>query len=493
MIIKYHKTITIYHGILQTGMTKREKLHENTKCVHDSIHGFIALSYFAVKMIDNKCFQRLRNIKQLGTCYYVFPTATHSRFEHSIGTYHVASKILNTIIETNPEDIDEYLSTIPELKEYYNSEYSGEMHILDNYVCELIKIAALCHDIGHGPFSHVFDDSFIKNTDVKNKFGATHEERSGILIEYIIKNDVDLKEIISDNEIQFIKNLINSSDSHVGFIYQIISNSVTGLDVDKYDYLLRDVYMLNFQAKIDISRLVNDVKIINNNIVYPEQAVDDIYNLLQTRYRLHQNVYCHKVVISTQLIISKILSLLDNILKISQSVLQVEKFITLTDEYIFNSVTILENFVTDETDKNTLGKIKKYVDMLNKRELYSIVYTITFKDLNIDEINDFLDDIDRSDESIIVHKGKIGFVSGNKPNPFDNIYVYKTKDSTKMMSMKENKEKVKLSAFKKNKEDILILPTQYQERYAIVYCSDKHDEQKIMKIRNDIKQRLLTL
>lgn len=464
----------------------RTKLKIHVKTIHDAIHGFIPLSYFAIKIIDTPYFQRLREIKQLGTCCYVFPTATHTRFEHSIGTYYVASEQLNTIVsKTNPEDIDDYLSKIPELKEYYDEKYNGDVHVLDEHVCELIKIAALCHDIGHGPFSHTFDDYFIKSTNKKNEFGANHEERSGILIDIIIKSDNEISDIISDNEIQFIKNLINPKPEHSGFIYQIISNSLNGLDVDKFDYLLRDSYFLNFQSKIDISRLVNHIKIIDNNIVYPEQALDDIYNLLHTRYRLHKQVYCHKVVISIQYIIIEMLLLLDDILNISDSILDMHKFCTITDSYIFNSISILDNLRDTLSAENIekLLKAKKLAEDITNRNLYCIVYSVSSKKM-LKHIKITCEE-QFKDPNLLIHHGKIGFVSGNKPNPFDNIYVYQTKDSTKILNLENNKAKIE--SYKKNKDVFTLLSNNYQEYHLIFYYKDKKKNELIKKLAFEIE------
>lgn len=467
------------------------KICTNSKTMHDSIHGFINLSYFAVKVIDTSQFQRLRYIKQLGTCSYVFPNAVHTRFEHSIGTYNVASECLNTIISnTEPESIDNYLSNISELQNYYSRRYDKKIHLLDDYVCELIKIAALCHDIGHGPFSHVFDDYFVKSTNKKDVYGASHEERSGILIEQIIKADTELSKIVYDDEIQFIKNLINPKEQHIGFIYQLISNTLTGLDVDKFDYLVRDVYLTNFQAKIDTSRLVKHIKIINNNIVYPEQAIDDIYNLLHTRYRMHKNVYCHKVVISTQFLIVDILLALDSILKISDSILNMDEFIKITDDYIFNSINIIEKFkntLTFDQQEQFEHARNLYIKLIN-RDLYGIIQTISSKQKipNIDDTFENLPDRD----SVVIYQGKIGFVSGNKPNPFDNIYVYKTKDSTKVINVtKDNHTHIKLEASKKNKHEITLLTDNYQECFTIFYYKDKHNTKRIGELALLIREK----
>ena len=469
------------------------KICSDFKTIHDSIHGFICLSYFAVKIIDTPQFQRLRYIKQLGTCCYVFPNATHTRFEHSIGTYNVASDCLASIVlNTNPDYISSYLAEILELKNYFESRYENKKYILDEYICELIKIAALCHDIGHGPFSHVFDDHFIQNTDKKNVFGATHEERSGILVEQIIKNDYELSNIIRDSEIEFIKNLINPKKEHKGFIYQLISNSLTGLDVDKFDYLMRDVYAIGFQAKIDISRLTKYIRIIDNNIAYQEQSIDDIYNLLHTRYRLHKEVYCHKVVISAQFLITEMLFALDNILNISNSIENMEDFIKITDEYILNSINIIDKFKHNmsECQQSNLEYAKSLYSKLVNRDLYGIIQTITSKQKfeNLSDI--FKNFVDFND--IVIYQGKIGFVSGNKPNPFDNIYVYKTKDSTKLLHIgKDNDKYLKLEAHKKNKDEITLLSNKYQEHFVIFYYKDKYNIDRIQELNTIIKDHFV--
>ena len=105
--------------------------------IFDPIHGVISIDPLAKKIIDTVEFQRLRNIKQLGCCYYVFPGASHNRFEHSLGVYHLSSK---------------YISILNSKGEYINDNER-----------KCIKIAALIHDIGHGPFSHLFDDILPKD------------------------------------------------------------------------------------------------------------------------------------------------------------------------------------------------------------------------------------------------------------------------------------------------------------------------------------------
>ena len=110
---------------------KYNELCKSNKTFHDSIHGFINLTVFATRIIDNPFFQRLRKLKQLGTCEYVYQNGIHTRFEHSIGTYHIADEQLKTIVSTtNLRSIENYLKNIPELKAYYEEIYDNKMIVL---------------------------------------------------------------------------------------------------------------------------------------------------------------------------------------------------------------------------------------------------------------------------------------------------------------------------------------------------------------------------
>ncbi|XP_076109500.1 deoxynucleoside triphosphate triphosphohydrolase SAMHD1-like [Mytilus galloprovincialis] len=123
------------------------------KILNDSIHGIITLHPLLFKIIDTPQFQRLRNIKQLGGCYFVYPGASHNRFEHSIGTCHLASKLADHLQLKLQEDINK----MKEKEQDYSRLQKAVMTPKDK-LC--IEIAALCHDLGHGPFSHLFDQMF---------------------------------------------------------------------------------------------------------------------------------------------------------------------------------------------------------------------------------------------------------------------------------------------------------------------------------------------
>jgi len=463
----------------------------NYKKVHDIVHGYISISNYACRIIDSKYFQHLRYKRQLGLVYFVFPNANHTRFEHSIGTYNFASRLLNCITQTTKTSyISEYLSSIPYLKNYFKYKYNGKPK-LDKYVCELIKIAALCHDVGHGPFSHLFDDEFLphiyKNKNITN---ITHEERSANIIEILIKSDEILNKIILDDEIQFIKHLINPSINDTGFLFQIVSNYLNGLDIDKYDYLIRDSKMLGINMSFNVSRLLDDVCIVDNNICYPEQVVYEIYNMFQLRYNLHKQVYNHKFVISSQIMLLEIMNLVDENLKLSESINDLNKFILFNDNTIFNFL----NYYLIVFHNNIPDNIKKALELLdnfNTHKTYKFLDTIiSDKFLDI-KINNIIETFDKEKQNIlkdniIIFNTKIGFVSGNKNHPMHSIYSY----STKSMLNKDVPDVKKINI----NEVSLLIPKIHQEYLTMVYLKNiNFKNTNIKHIINKLKDSILKI
>jgi len=211
------------------------------KFIRDSVHGNLQLDEFEVKLIDTPQLQRLRRIKQLGFTYLVYPGANHTRFEHSIGTMYLASKMAN--------------------------------HLgLNNDQSRLLRTSALLHDSGHGPFSHV-SEAVIANS---------HEELTTQLIKNsqlgdILKESFSIKEIID----------ITSGKDSLG---QIISGE---LDVDRMDYLLRDSYYTGVAyGVIDVERLIYNM-ILEDNLMLKRKGVQAAESMLLARYFMYPSVYQH--------------------------------------------------------------------------------------------------------------------------------------------------------------------------------------------------------
>ena len=129
-----------------------------TKNIFDSVWGSCPISPLCQMFIDTYEFQRMRNMKQLGASYFVFSSASGNRFEHSIGVGHLAKLMAEKLRKEFPEIVSERF-------------------------IEIIQIAGLCHDLGHGPFSHLFDE-VVESHDTNNRI---HENRSKCILSYMIE------------------------------------------------------------------------------------------------------------------------------------------------------------------------------------------------------------------------------------------------------------------------------------------------------------------
>ena len=431
-----------------------------SKQIHDPLYGSIRLTQIATAFVDNRFFQRLRRLKQLGVCDAVFPSATHTRFEHSIGTYHLAGLQLEEIrLNSDWEHLHHTLGCIDELAEYFKENKKIE---LDQMIIEMVKIGALCHDIGHGPFSHIFDDHFIRNSHLTDHPNATHEDRSSLIIRLIVKESKYLNAIITDMMIRFIQNIVNPKKEHTGWIYQVVSNSLNSLDVDKYDYITRDCYHLGINTSFDYRRLIDGCIVINNVICYPEQSVQDIYNLFATRHNLHRKAYGHKASIAFQYLITDLMSVLDHPLGITDSIKDMDRFVRMSDQYV---IQMMENIILNPTmynnmiTSNELIRLQELSTMYNTHTLYPHIGTLSTL-IPCDIMDEYF-----TAPQYIVFKNKIGFVSGNKLNPLDNIYVYKTKDQL-------NTDR-KLNAIHIDKKDVThLIPSYYQECLTMIFRRD---------------------
>jgi len=211
------------------------------KWIKDALYGFVKIEPSALAVIETKEFQRLRWIKQLGFTNLVYPSAVHTRFEHSIGCYYLACKLCENL----------------------------------NLECEELKIAALVHDLGHLPFSHSLE-----------KLVKAHEE----LTVEIIKNN--LKEILEKNGID-AKKVVKyvKGKSSLG---KIISGE---LDLDRLDYLNRDSYYTGVAyGVIDYEAIIRSIEKIGKHIKIKAKYLPACESLLIARYLMYSAVYYHSTV-----------------------------------------------------------------------------------------------------------------------------------------------------------------------------------------------------
>lgn len=239
-------------------------MEKNFRC---SIWGEIEVSSLALSIIDTWEFQRLHYIKQTGLAYKVFPTATSSRFEHSIGVYHI-TKIMIEHLEKSVEDENK----------------------LNNREKELLCIVGLVHDIGHGPFSHLFD--FLVERDNIKSIPKEHEKRGCFIFEKMVKeNKIDL----SMEEVDWIcERILNPSEEKWYNI--LVYNPYYSFDMDKLDYLIRDMKHFGISCPFDVFRIIKNTKVIKNKICFCDRIYNDIKKLFEIREEMHALIYRHPTI-----------------------------------------------------------------------------------------------------------------------------------------------------------------------------------------------------
>ncbi|XP_075957530.1 deoxynucleoside triphosphate triphosphohydrolase SAMHD1 isoform X2 [Anarhichas minor] len=264
------------------------------KVFNDPIHGHVEMHPLLIRIIDTPQFQRLRNLKQLGGAYFVFPGASHNRFEHSIGVGYLAGRLVQALNQRQPELLISRRDVL------------------------CVQIAGLCHDLGHGPFSHMFDGKFIP----KARPGITwkHEKASLDMFDYLVADNglepvMEQHGLVLPEDLDFIKEQIGGPPVTVAargqkwpykgrpedksFLYEIVANKRNGIDVDKWDYFARDCYHLGIQNNFDYRRFLKFARVCEvdgqKHICTRDKEVNNLYDMFHMRNCLHRRAYQHKV------------------------------------------------------------------------------------------------------------------------------------------------------------------------------------------------------
>ncbi|MGV3659499.1 MAG: HD domain-containing protein [Prosthecobacter sp.] len=270
----------------------------HNKIIRDPIHDVIEIADKRVwSLINSAPFQRLRRIKQLGVCSFVFPGAEHTRFSHSLGVYHLSGRLIQVLKE--------------------KSQSSAVTRSLKKYG-DTIRLAALCHDLGHGPFSHVFEKVLESVNPSVSPSALRHEKWTAKIIrEHKVVSHLLNSQGVDANEV--VK--VIEKKHHIAYVNQIVSSQT---DVDRFDYLLRDSTMTGakyglFDLEWMLLNLVLEDNIGEGELRLikwkkgPFLAVDGKRGLsvleqyLMGRYYMHIHVYFHKTIRSAELLVISIL------------------------------------------------------------------------------------------------------------------------------------------------------------------------------------------
>jgi HD superfamily phosphohydrolase len=216
--------------------------------IKDSVHDHITVEGVAADLLDTPAVQRLRHVKQLGTASLVYPSANHTRFEHSLGVYHLAGEALAQL---------------------------G----VEGRQAERVRAAALLHDVGHGPFSHNVEELIHRRT------GKYHDDVDELLATGAVGD------VLRDHDLA--PGRVAALVAGEGELGQLVSGE---LDVDRMDYLVRDAHHTGVPyGTIDTGRLVRELRFVDGELVLDEGNVQTAESLLLARALMHPTVYGHHV------------------------------------------------------------------------------------------------------------------------------------------------------------------------------------------------------
>ncbi|XP_056088607.1 deoxynucleoside triphosphate triphosphohydrolase SAMHD1-like [Rhinichthys klamathensis goyatoka] len=475
---------------------------------NDSIYGQIELDPLLMKVIDTPQFQRLRHLKQLGGTYLVYPGATHTRFEHSLGMAYLAGRMIDVLKEKQDDlGIDE-----------------------KDILC--VKIAALCYNLGHGPFSHLYEHFYREALKQEGYTGDTGgygkrkqkdqsktgkglywKEASFLMLKDILKNE-ELKEklLLNNEDLTFIKELIDGvftsnekwpakgRTQDKAFLYEIVINNWNGIDVHRWDYFARDCHHLGIPNSFDHQRLLKSARVCELNgrkhICFRDKVADSVYDMFKTQYALYSQAYQHKIAkIIEEKITEALTAAQDKLTKISpftdcpspddgqkKRASGSQKRKIASDDERLAKLSKLTDHIFEEilysTDVELEGARKKLEDVVRRRLPKCVGETriteaeFNNKQLLQDEWNEAVDEwnklhptvfLEKKDFIVCVLQLDCSYSTGK--NPFDSVYFYRKRNPTEVFKIK----KYEVSS---------LMPEAFTEYVGRVYYTESSDEEE---------------
>lgn len=343
--------------------------NKKIKFVRCPVHDLIRITDVPIlELIDTIAFQRLRRIRQLGLAWIVYPGAEHSRFVHLLGAYHLAGRVMNQLNENSGPDIFSEKETL------------------------LVPVAALLHDLGHGPFSHMFEGVF---KDLGQGHLANHEAWT----KRLVKEDTEVRGILDKIDSSFSDDLCNIF-SHTYKPYYISALVSSQLDVDRFDYLLRDAHMTGAQyghfdrewiiRNLSLADVENTIEVIGAEAEKPplirsvvidaRRGMSALEQYLLGRHYMYIHVYYHKTIRAAEGMLRMILKRAAVLIRDGQLTVNSSGFMKLAlgDEMTVEEYLRLNDFLilswVDDWARSTQDDILKDLSMrFIKRDLFRVV------------------------------------------------------------------------------------------------------------------------
>jgi len=346
------------------------------KKIFDEIHGYIELTDQERELVDTPIFQRLRRIKQTSLAYLVYPGAMHTRFSHSLGTFHLAGRIGLRFYKAG----------------MINDEELG-----------YLRIAALLHDIGQLPLSHCIEPYYIPK-------GISNT----ILRNFIIYN-TEIKDILSNYGFDYKKVL----DIYNGEL-SISSLIDSDVDVDRMDYLIRDSKHTGvILGNIDLERLIDTIEYQGSKVIVLEKGLHTLENFYISRLHMYQAVYYHKTILGYELFLRKIYKDLieyccpefNNVNTIKEMINN-QFFSYWDDEWIFSK--LYQVLGDDEAPEKLRLRIKNFLDRKGPKVVYE---ELGFGDKKSSSLEDVILKLQRyniPNDSILAFEERINLIDKSK-------------------------------------------------------------------------------
>ena len=321
---------------------------EANREIRDPVHGLVRLTDQETEIIDAPEFQRLRRIKQLALAHLVYPGAGHSRFEHSLGTLHVSARMLDAVAR----------------KEL----------MCDNDV-KIVRLAALLHDVGHGPFSHVSEYLLDEYYQPGEGAPAVREKIHEKLTVDIIRNVPSIAKKLSDEERDEVCRVIQGAAPLKDIRHDIVSSN---LDADKIDYLSRDAYYAGVKyGAIDSDKIIDSFTKRNRGnesfLVIDESAIFAVEQLIVAKHHMTQQVYAHRVRIITDYMIVRGLKL-----AIEDGLNEIKELYSYnpSPDFCQNYIKYDDERIFDIVLGSSCERPREIFDRLRSRRLFKQIYLL---------------------------------------------------------------------------------------------------------------------
>ena len=411
----------------------------------------------------------------------MFPGACHNRFEHCIGTSYLCGEMLSSL-------------------RFMQKHLYDDLVVITDKDILCVKIAGLCHDLGHGPFSHLFDGELIPRSGRTSQDAWTHEQCSCDLFDDVIKKNAKVKNLfekhgIGEEEQILIKSMImGKSANNISnletfyhgksvkkqFLLEIVSNKATGIDCDKFDYFARDTHHVGIKNSFDFNRYFKNIRImeVGNElrICARDKEESNLYEMFHIRWTLHRQVYQHKTTaLIGELIVQGLLAV-DKKFEISNSVDDLNRYVCMTDSIFYEVLRSTDSSEEVKTAQEFFRKIQnrelyhycgevnpKVVENVKSKELNPSQKVLTREEVASGIVDAGGEDVSQDDVCVL----KAYFSFGKKgQNPLKKMHFFGKNGKLKEGSLND------LSS---------LLPRNFEETYFRVYCKNPEKDESVEK------------